>query len=183
MMTRSLVERAQHGDHEAFDALARAAYHRLFAIASRILRDPYAADDAAQDALVRAWRDLRGLRDPDSFDSWLHRLVVNACMDQVRRGKRRPATVHVERLDAPEPADEVRLVADRDELERAFLQLDVEHRTVLVLVHYMGMAPIEVSRTLGIPAGTVHSRLHYGLRRMRALIEADSATTHPEPAR
>ena len=84
-MTSELVERAQQGDHEAFDALASAAYHRLYAIAKRILRDGYAAEDAVQDALVRAWRDLRGLRDRDRFDAWLHRLLVNACMDQVRQ--------------------------------------------------------------------------------------------------
>jgi RNA polymerase sigma-70 factor, ECF subfamily len=89
-VTSELVERAQRGDHEAFDALASAAYHRLYAIARRILRDGYAAEDAVQDAPVRAWRDLRGLRDRDRFDAWLHRLLVNACKDQVRQRRRRP---------------------------------------------------------------------------------------------
>jgi RNA polymerase sigma-70 factor (ECF subfamily) len=89
-LTSELVERAQRGDHEAFDALATAAYHRPYAISRRILRDGYAAEDAVQDALVKAWRDLRGLRDPGAFDAWLHRLLVNACRDQGRRNRRRP---------------------------------------------------------------------------------------------
>ena len=92
-LTTELVERAQRGDHEAFDALASAAYHRLYAIARRILRDGYAAEDAVQDALVNAWRDVRGLRDPAAFDAWLHRLLVNACHDQIRRSRRRPVEV------------------------------------------------------------------------------------------
>ena len=92
-MTSDLVERAQRGDHEAFDALASAAYHRLYAIAMRILRDGYAAEDAVQDALVRAWRDLRALRDADALDAWLNRLLVNACRDQARRTRRRPIDV------------------------------------------------------------------------------------------
>ena len=89
VLTSELVERAQRGDHEAFDALATAAYHRLYAIARRILRDGYAAEDAVQDALVKAWRELRGLRDPVAFDAWLNRLLVNACRDQARRTRRR----------------------------------------------------------------------------------------------
>ena len=87
-MPSDLVERAQRGDHEAFDALASAAYHRLYAIARRILRDGYAAEDAVQDALVRAWRDLWGLRDPGAFDAWLHRLLVRSCADHQRRSRR-----------------------------------------------------------------------------------------------
>ena len=86
-MTADLVERAQRGDHAAFDALATAAYSRLYAIAARILRDPYAAEDAVQDALVRAWRDLRAVRDPERFDAWLHRLLVHACADEGRKAK------------------------------------------------------------------------------------------------
>jgi RNA polymerase sigma factor (sigma-70 family) len=77
-VSSDLVERAQRGDHEAFAALATAAYHRLYAIARRILRDGYAAEDAVQDAIVKAWREIRGLRDPGAFDAWLHRLLVSA---------------------------------------------------------------------------------------------------------
>jgi RNA polymerase sigma-70 factor (ECF subfamily) len=77
-MTADLVRRAQRGDGEAFEAIIGPAYDPLFAIAYRILRDPEAAKDAVQDAIVRCWRDLKGLRDPDRFDAWLHRLTVNA---------------------------------------------------------------------------------------------------------
>lgn len=169
-VSSSLVERAQHGDHEAFDALATAAYHRLFAIARRILRDGYAAEDVVQDALVRAWRDLRGLREPDRFDAWLNRLLVRACGDHVRAGRRRPIEVPVLEIDRPISGDDMARVADRDELERAFLRLSIEHRAVLVLTHYVGMPATEVALVLGIPPGTVYSRLHYGLREMRAAL-------------
>src|SRR6188768_4431122 len=87
-VTSGLVERAQRGDHEAFDDLATAAYGRLYAIARRILRDGYAAEDAVQEALIRGWRDLRSLRDPDRFEAWMHRLLINACHDQSRRSRR-----------------------------------------------------------------------------------------------
>jgi RNA polymerase sigma-70 factor (ECF subfamily) len=171
-VTSELVERAQRGDHEAFDALASAAYHRLYAIARRILRDGYAAEDAVQDALVKAWREIRGLRDPAAFDAWLHRLLVNACRDNARRTRRRPIEL---------PA----LAIDRG--ERAFLELSVEHRAVLVLTHYVGLPAPEVARVLGVPPGTVASRLHYGARAMRAAIgrERDAAqpATTAEPGR
>jgi RNA polymerase sigma-70 factor, ECF subfamily len=78
---RQLVESAQRGDKSAFVDLIRSRVDRLFALAHRILRDVDRAEDALQDALVIAWRDLRGLRDPDRFDAWLHRLVVHECID------------------------------------------------------------------------------------------------------
>ena len=169
-VTRDLVERARRGDHAAFDALATAAYSRLYAVAARILRDPYAAEDAVQEALVRAWRDLRGLRDPQRFDAWLHRLLVHACADQGRQAKRRRAEVTPIDLERAAPFDDPSGIADRDELERAFLELSVEHRSVLVLVHYLGMPAVEVASLLGVPTGTVHSRLHYATRQMRTIL-------------
>lgn len=176
-MASDLVERAQRGEHEAFDALAGAAYHRLYAIARRILRDEYAAEDAVQDALVRAWCDLRGLRDRDRFDAWLHRLLVHACQDQIRRRRRRPMEVAVGSLDKPTTEDSLGQMADRDEIERAFVQLPIEQRAALVLTHYVGLSAPEVAAILGIPAGTVYSRLHYGARAMRAAIAGEAGTT------
>jgi RNA polymerase sigma-70 factor (ECF subfamily) len=183
-VTSELVERAQRGDHEAFDALATAAYHRLYAIARRILRDGYAAEDAVQDALVRAWRDLRGLRDRDRFDAWLHRLLVHACQDQVRRRRRRPFEVSVLTIDQPTVEDRLSQLVDRDELERAFLRLPVEQRAALVLTHYIGLSAAEVASILGVPVGTVYSRLHNGARTMRDVIAGSEAlSTSPELGR
>ena len=184
-MTTDLVERAQRGDHEAFDAIATAAYHRLYAIARRILRDGYAAEDAVQDALVRAWRDLRALRDPDRFDAWLHRLLVNACMDQVRKRKRRPIEVDILPLNQTASENPLDQLADRDEIERLFLQLPIEQRAALVLTHYVGLSAPEVGVILGIPPGTVYSRLHYGTRTMREQLAQSSGmpASSPEPGR
>jgi RNA polymerase sigma-70 factor (ECF subfamily) len=186
-VTSDLVERAQRGDHEAFDALAAAAYHRLYAIARRILRDGYAAEDAVQDALVKAWREVRGLRDPGAFDAWLHRLLVNACNDHARRTRRRPIELPALPIDRVEPRDDLAQLADRDELEQAFLELSVEHRAVLVLTHYVGLPAPEIARVLGVSPGTVASRLHYGARAMRAAIgrhhDAAQPATTPEPGR
>ena len=181
-MTSDLVERAQRGDHEAFDALASAAYHRLYALARRILRDGYAAEDVVQDALVRAWRDLPGLRDPARFDAWLHRLLINACHDQVRHDRRRLVRLPPLEVEPPAPGDEVARVADRDAIERGFLRLSVDHRAVLVLTHYLGLPAPDIATILGIPVGTVHSRIHYGLRAMREAIAPDPGPM-PSPER
>ena len=182
-MTFALVERAQRGDHAAFDVLASAAYHRLFAIAKRIMRDEYAAQDAVQDALIRAWRDVRSLRDPDRFDAWLHRLLVRACADQGRASRRRRAEVTNVAVDPASPSDDAASVDARDELERAFLHLSVEHRAVLVLVHYVGMTAPEAARSLGVPPGTVYSRLHYATRQMRDVLGSEASSALAEAGR
>ena len=173
-MTSELVERAQRGDHEAFEALAVPAYHRLYAIARRILRDGYAAEDAVQDALVRAWRDLRGLRDPDRFDAWLHRLLYRACIDEARRLRRHRVDIELTPIDAPSVDDGVSVTNDRDQLERGFSRLEPEARALIVLHHYLDLPLPEVAIALGIPLGTAKSRLHRALGTMRAALDADA---------
>ena len=169
-MRPELVARAQSGDREAFDALATALFDQLYAVGRRILRDGHAAEDAVQEALIRAWRDLRSLREPERFEAWMHRLLVRACYDQTRR--RRPLEMTIRPIDADrtDPADDIAVVAHRDELERAFLKLSVEQRAVLVLTHYVGMPAADVGHALGIPVGTVHSRLHYAIQTMRTTL-------------
>ena len=171
---RDLVEAAQSGDREAYVDLIRARTDRLFAIAQRILRDIDRAEDALQDALVIAWRDLRGLRDPDRFDAWLQRLVINVCISQATRERRRAANLRVLPVDGPAAPDELLSVADRDLLERGFRRLPPNQRAILVLHHYLGYAPSEIAETLGIPPGTARSRLHHAHRAMRAALEADA---------
>ena len=173
---RDLVEAARHGDQGAFMDLVRSRGGRLFAIAHRILRDVDLAEDALQDALVIAWRDLRGLRDPDRFDAWLQRLLINVCIAQATRERRRTANLRVLPIDGPAGPDDLLSVADRDLLERGFRRLPPEQRAILVLHHYLGYAPSEIAETLGIPAGTARSRLHHAHRAMRAALEADART-------
>ena len=179
-MDRDLVESAQDGDREAYVDLIRDRSDRLFAIAQRILRDVDRAEDALQDALVIAWRDLRGLRDPDRFDAWLQRLLINVCIGQATRERRRTANLRVLPVDGPAAPDQLLSVADRDLLERGFRRLPPDQRAILVLHHYLGFEPSEIAETLGIPAGTARSRLHHAHRAMRAALEADARTTVTE---
>jgi RNA polymerase sigma factor (sigma-70 family) len=185
-LSSELVERAQSGDREAFDALAAGAYDGLYAVAHRMLRDGQAAEDAVQEALIKAWRDIRSLRELGRFDAWLHRLLVRSCYDQSRRRRRFSVEVADTAVDRSDPADRYAEVADRDELERAFLHLSMEHRAVLVLTHYVGLPAPEVARILQIPPGTVYSRLHYAVRTMRRAIvggDPSGAIAVPEHGR
>jgi RNA polymerase sigma-70 factor, ECF subfamily len=171
---RDLVEAARNGDQAAYVDLIRVRSDRLFALAQRILRDIDRAEDALQDALVIAWRDLRGLRDPDRFDAWLHRLVVNVCIAQATRERRRTANLRVLPVDGPAAPDDLLTIAERDLLERGFRRLPPEHRAILAMHHYLGYAPSEIAETLGIPAGTARSRLYNAHRAMRAALDADA---------
>jgi RNA polymerase sigma-70 factor (ECF subfamily) len=170
---RDLVERAGRGDHDAFGLLVGGSIARLEAVARLILRDPDLARDAVQDAYIRAWRDLPGLRDPDRFEAWLHRLTVNACLDVVRHRRRRPMEVELSPISPPTVGDETGPIADRDQLERGFRHLRVEHRAVLVLHYYVGMSVPALAETLDIPLGTAQSRLGRALVALRAAIQAD----------
>ena len=173
-MRRDLVQRAMAGDHDAFSELARDAIGRLYAAAMLILRDQARAEDATQEALVAAWRDLSALRDPDRFDAWLHRLLVRSCYREARRGRRRWAVemeVRPSRTVEPDLAPEL---IDRDELERGFARLDADERSILVLRYYLGLTVDEVAAALGIPSGTAKSRLHRATAAMRAALDADA---------
>jgi RNA polymerase sigma-70 factor (ECF subfamily) len=167
---RGLVEQARRGDHDAFTALIDLTIARLDSAARLILRDPELARDAVQDALIRAWRELPGLRDPDRFDAWLHRITVNACLDLTRRRRRRVVEVELEPIDAPDSSDIAGGVADRDLLDQALQRLDPGHRAVVVLHFYLGMPLPDVAAAIGIPVGTARSRLHYSLVAMRASV-------------
>jgi RNA polymerase sigma-70 factor (ECF subfamily) len=170
------VERAKRGDHDAFAVLIDMAIARLDAAARLILRDPELARDAVQETLIRAWRDLPGLRDPDRFDAWLHRLTVNACLDLARHRRRRPIEVEISALDSPVAPDVSGALADRELLDGALRRLDPGHRAVVALHYLLGMPLPEVAASLRIPLGTAKSRLHYALAAMRISVLAE-----PEP--
>ena len=173
-MDRDLVERAMGGDHDAFSELARVSVGRLLVVARLILRDEASAEDATQEALVAAWRHIRGLRDPERFEAWLHRLVVNACHRESRKYRSQfSREVELSNFDAP-VRDETTRLLDRDQLDRGFRRLDVDHRAVIVLCYYLGLRPDEAADVLGLPPGTVRSRLHRAMQQMRAALEADA---------
>ena len=174
IVDRDLVEAARRGDREAYADLIRSRGDRLYAIAQRILRDIDRTEDALQDALVIAWRDLPSLRDPDRFDAWIHRLVVRSCIHEAVRERRLSARLRVIPADLTTDTDDYLSVVDRDQLERGFRRLDPTQRAILVLRHFAGYEPTEIAALLGIPAGTARSRLHHAHRAMRAALEADA---------
>jgi RNA polymerase sigma-70 factor (ECF subfamily) len=173
---RDIVERAMRGDRDAFGMLVSQTIDRMYGIATRILRDADLAEDAVQGALITAWRQLPTLRDPDRFEAWVRRLVVHACYAEARRRRRWAANVRSLPTDGPAGPDELLSVADRDALDRAFRRLTIEQRAVFVLHHQVGLELVEIADTLGIPAGTARSRLHYATRTLRAAVLADMAT-------
>lgn len=168
-MDRQLIARAREGDDRAFADLTAAIGGRLDRAAYGILRDRDMAEDAMQATLVQIWRKLPTLRDTDRFEAWSYRLLVHACYAEAKRSRRVPRVMN----EIPGP-DEFDMVLDRDQLERAFRRLTLEQRTVLVLRHYLDLRPETVAQTLGIPVGTVHSRVHRALDAMRASLEADA---------
>jgi len=175
VVDRDLIELARRGDRDAFAVLVHQVSDPLYAVAFRILRDAALAEDALQDALITTWRQLPRLRDTDRFDAWIRRILVHACYAEAGRRRRWSTAVRVLPVNDPTTPDGSQWVADRDQLERGFVRLPVEQRAIVVLHHYLGLPLVEIAETLGIPAGTARSRLHYATRALRTAMEADTA--------
>jgi RNA polymerase sigma-70 factor (ECF subfamily) len=173
-MDSDLVIRAQRGDEEAFASLAVACGDRLHAVAHRILRDVDLAEDATQQALLAIWQNLPSLRDPTRFEAWSYRLLVHACYDEGRRTHVWKPNLQILYGHEPAASDALSEVHDRDQLERGFRRLSIEHRAVVVLHQYLDLSIDEVADTLGVPAGTVRSRFRYAMRGLRAALDADA---------
>jgi RNA polymerase sigma factor (sigma-70 family) len=173
-MQRDLVALAREGDHVAFSSLAASSIARLYGVARVILGNAERAEDAVQDALVLAWRDIAGLRDLDRFDAWMYRLVVRACYREAGRSRRR-AVVELRLL----PTDErgsigvESAVVERDRIDRGFRRLAPDQRAVIVLHHQLGLPLAEVAEILDVPIGTAKSRLFRAMQTIRSAIEAD----------
>jgi RNA polymerase sigma-70 factor (ECF subfamily) len=169
-----LVRRAMAGDLEAFTELARLWIDRLYGIARLILRDDELAEDATQEALIAAWRDVAGLRDPDRFDSWLRSLLVHACYREARRGRRRRVIEAQVRPAEAGWTDPSHGLAERDEIERVLGRLTPEQRALVVLHYYLELPLHETALALRIPVGTVKSRLFRTHQQLRAALDADA---------
>lgn len=172
-MNAELVRRAQQGDERAFERLVVGRTDRLFATATLILHDHGWGEDAVQEALLRAWRSLPQLRDPDRFDGWLRNVLAHACIDVARRNRHHRRDQEL-KMDVAADGSFESTLADRDAVARAFATLSVDHRAAFVLRHYLDQSVAEVAQTLGIRLGTAKSRLHYAERAMAAAMDADS---------
>jgi len=169
------------GDHDAFAQLADAAFPRLYGTAGLILGDEPAAQEAIQAALIRAWQDLPRLRDPERFEAWLYRIAINACHDEGRRRQRvRQREIGLGAMDPGAPNDPLTWVADRDELDRAFVRLTPHQRTILALVFYRDMTLPQAAAAIGAPLGTAKSRLHRALEALRAAVAAEGRPLEQE---
>jgi RNA polymerase sigma-70 factor (ECF subfamily) len=170
---RAVVERARRGDHDAFAVLAVAAVPRLDRLARLIVRDPDLAQDAVQESVIRAWRDLPGLRDPDRFDAWLQRLTVRACLALAKAQRRRAIEVDLGDLQPPADVDVAHGVAERDLVDAALRRLEPDRRALVVLHVYAGVPLPEVAEALGIPLGTAKSRLARALAALRVAMPSE----------
>ena len=174
-MDTELVIRAQQGDRAAFAELAVAIGDRLHAVAHRMLRDAGLAEDASQQTLLKAWQELPRLREPERFEAWTYRLLVNVCHAEWRRRKRSIAALRdLDSVPEPISPDEMAIVIDRDQLERGYSRLSMDHRAVVVLHYYLDMPVAEIAETLGVGEGTVKSRLYHAMRGLRAALDADT---------
>jgi RNA polymerase sigma-70 factor, ECF subfamily len=175
-MDQALVEAARSGDEEAFASIARGSADRLFAVAYRILRDVGRAEDAVQQALVTAWRELPALREAGRFEAWIHRILVHACYAEAQRASKWSANVVALPMDGPSTPDDTLTVVTRDLLDRGFSRLPTEQRAAFVLHHYLGWSVGEIAENLGVPSETIRSRLRYATSTLRAALDADART-------
>lgn len=176
-----LVVRARNGDRDAFDGLVDATGERLRRVAYGILRDRSLADDAVQRTFLAIWQDLPKLREPERYDAWSYRLLVRACGSEAKRARSWMPGVPLRGLGEQTTDADVRAVADRDQLERGFRRLSVEHRVVIVLHHFLDLPLVEVAAIMGTSPGTTYSRMHHALRAMRAALEADDRVAPSGP--
>ncbi|AEA28764.1 RNA polymerase sigma factor SigM [Pseudonocardia benzenivorans] len=166
----ALVAAHRAGDPQAFDELVRRHGDRLWAVALGVLRDREEARDAVQESLLTAFRRLDGFRGEAALSTWLHRILVNVCLDRLRRAQRR-RTVPLPEHDVPDGRpDPGRAVATRLDVTQALATLPVDQRLAIELVDVLGHPVAEAARILDVPTGTVKSRCARGRLRLATLL-------------
>jgi len=175
---RSIADGQAEGRAAAFTRLAEGHLDAAYRLARAILRDPIEAQDATHDAYVQAWRKWSTLRDPSRFEAWFDRILVNTCRNRLQRmSRRQPTDISEEVVVAS--GDPYRQTIDRDLLGGALLGLSADQRVVVALRYYLDLGIEDIAMRLGIPTGTVHSRLHYALQRLHAALQlADAGRTN-----
>ncbi len=176
--TLSAGERDSEDARERFLRQAGRDLDRAYRLAGLLLGDRHDAEDATQEALLRAWRSLPTLRDPAIFQGWFDRILVNVCRDRLRRRSRVRFVAIADEEAGPPIADPFRSVLDRDESLRALSVLDADERVVVVLHYWADLPLTEVATRAGIPLGTVKSRLHRALGKLgRSMTAGATAET------
>jgi RNA polymerase sigma-70 factor (ECF subfamily) len=155
---------------EDFSSVMVAHVDKAYRLAWAILGDDDEAQDATQEAFIKAWRNRRSLRDPDRLEAWLSRILVNSCRDRLRSRTRSGARL-VELEDVQSAHDHVERASTRDELDRALDSLDPDHRIVVILRFWADLTVDDIAERIGVPSGTVKSRLHHSMRMLRACLE------------
>jgi len=168
-----LVSAAGGGDREAATLLLERHYDRIAVISRRMMANRTDAEDATQQALIAVSRGLRSFDGRSAVSTWIHRVTVNACLDELRKSARRPVPVdpvdQAERGPAFEP-DHAGAISDRDAIDHAMSQVAVEFRTAVVLRDVCGLDYHEIAAILDVPGGTVRSRISRGRRELRDLL-------------
>lgn len=175
MLASGTVQATMDDRATAFSALLDRGLDSHYRLAAVILGDPIEAEDAVPDAALVAWRGFAALRERDRFEAWFGRILVNGCRDRLRVRKRRPTIVAIEASwvldrDVREEVETGPDLGDRDELARAFARLDPDHAVLIALRYYVDLTVPDIASRLGIAEGTVKSRLHHALRRLRAAV-------------
>src|SRR6266403_1952158 len=178
----ALVKAAQQGDMEAFEELVARHRDKIYARALSMMRNEQEAIDLSQEAWVKGWQRLKQFQGEASFGTWMTRIVINLCLDQLRKQKRQ-RTESIEAMDeesggverqmpvvTANPTAGLERAETRQRIDRALSQLSHEHRTVLVLHEFEEMEYKEIARTMGCSIGTVMSRLFYARRKMASLL-------------
>jgi RNA polymerase sigma-70 factor (ECF subfamily) len=166
----SLVAGGTTARADVFARIADEHLDKAYRLARAILRDPAEAQDATHDAFVQAWLKWSTLRDPALFDRWFDRILVNICRNRLQRVSRWRAT-DISAEVAMASGDPFGQAHDRDLLGYAIAMLSPDHRIVIALRYYADLTVDEIASRLGIPAGTVQSRLHYALKRLHVAID------------
>lgn len=177
-----LVRRAQSGDSSSFDRLVEAHYATVYSTAYRMLGDSSSASDATQTAFLRAFEALDSFRGASAFGTWLYRIVMNVCLDELRKRRNQPVSLvaeeeeedSLEERDIPDEAEEpAGLVEQRERqaiVQAAIGQLPEDYRAIIVLYDIRGLSYQEISEVLEVPLGTVKSRLNRARHALRELM-------------
>ncbi len=175
MVSSELLARCRRGDRRAMEELVHLTHRRVYALAFRLVGDRYEAEDVVQEAYLRMFRGLAGFREEARFETWMHRIVVNTALNDLRRRGRFGEVLRDEVLDVPVPDQAEQRAVDRDALERGLAVLPPGQRTVLVLKDVYGLSCREIGQELGIEEGAVKVRLHRARKRLRELLSEEGS--------